>query len=108
LDHSSTPPGGAVTASGHGCDANSTVTLLIDSTPVGTTTADSNGNFSAPITASVALGQHIVVAKCGPTLQTILDVVLTSQGGPPTSTAAILLILLLLAVAVTRWQFLNR
>jgi hypothetical protein len=108
LDHSSSPPGGPVTATGHGCDPASRVNLSIDATPSGTTVADAEGAFSAPILASVGVGQHTVSATCGPTLQAVLDVVLTSHAGPPTSTAAILLILLLVVIAVSRWQLFNR
>jgi hypothetical protein len=108
LDHHSIPPGGTVIASGQGCTPNATVQLLIDSVPVGTTVANSDGSFSTPLSVSVPLGQHTVLALCGPTLASTIDVVLTSHAGPPTSTAALLLILFLLVLCVIPWQFSQR
>jgi len=108
LDHQSSPPGGPVTASGQGCDPNSTVNLSIGPTPVGSTVADSSGTFHTPITVSEPVGQFQVIAICGPTLAATLDVVLTSTGGPPTTTAAVLLILLLIVLVAIKWQLFNR
>ena len=108
LDRRSTPPGGPVSASGQGCDPNSTVDLSIGSSPVGSTVADGSGAFQTPITVSQPVGQFQVVAVCGPTLTATLDVVLTSTGGPPTTTAAVLLILLLIVLVAIKWQLFNR
>lgn len=94
-------------AEGRGCTPNSTVQLSVDGNAIGTTMAQNDGSFSAPLTET-ALGHHTVTAVCGPTLQAILDVVLTSHAGPPTTTAAILLIILLLVLMVTRWELFNR
>ncbi len=108
LDHHSIPPGGPVTASGTGCSANSPVQLSIDSTPVGSTVAGRDGSFSTPLSVSVPVGQFTVVAVCGPTLETTLDVVLTSHASPPSSTAALLLVILLFLIGLARWQLVRR
>ncbi|GGM81065.1 beta strand repeat-containing protein [Dactylosporangium sucinum] len=59
-------PGGTVTLSGSGYKANTTITLVVYSTPVelGTTTTDSGGAFSVtvPLPASLASGTHTLVA----------------------------------------------
>ncbi|MGH9125080.1 MAG: hypothetical protein ACRDZ8_10200 [Acidimicrobiales bacterium] len=105
LDHPSVAPGGSVTASGQGCLPGSVVQLSIGSTTVGTTTADTSGRFSAPLSIGTNLGQFTVVAQCGVTLRANLSVVLNSHANTPTSTAAILLVMLLALLALLRWSF---
>src|SRR4029077_3628130 len=79
LDKSSVTPGGDVTATGKGCDPGATVTLEIEGSQVGETTAKSDGTFSTPIEVpDVDPGRLEVVAHCGPVITTPLDVVLAS------------------------------
>jgi hypothetical protein len=63
-----TRPGQTTSVSGSGCEANTAVTLSLDGagTPIGTTTADDQGNFTATATipASSSAGQHSVLATC--------------------------------------------
>jgi hypothetical protein len=63
-----TRPGQTTSVSGSGCEANTPVTLSLDvaSTPIGTTTADDQGNFTATATIPVdsSAGQHNVLATC--------------------------------------------
>ena len=58
-------PGRPWTAVGYGYAPASTVQILVDSTPLGTTTATSSGRIDATFTfpASAALGPHTVVAS---------------------------------------------
>ena len=79
LDKPSVTPGGDVTATGEGCDPGATVTLEIEGSQVGETTAKSDGTFSTPIEVpDVDPGRLEVVAHCGPVITTPLDVVLAS------------------------------
>jgi hypothetical protein len=68
LGLSLTRPGQATSVSGSGCEANTAVTLSLDGagTPIGTTTADDQGNFTATATipAGSSAGQHNVLATC--------------------------------------------
>ena len=55
--------------SGSGCEANTQVTLSLDdaaATPIGSTTADDQGNFTATATIppGSSAGQHNVLATC--------------------------------------------
>jgi 5'-nucleotidase len=68
LGLSLTRPGQTTSVSGSGCEANTGVTLSLDGagTPIGTTTADDQGNFTATATipAGSSAGQHNVLATC--------------------------------------------
>lgn len=63
-----TRPGQTTSVSGSGCEANTPVTLSLDGggTPIGTTTADDQGNFTATATIppGSSAGQHNVLATC--------------------------------------------
>jgi 5'-nucleotidase len=68
LGMSLTRPGQTTSVSGSGCEANTPVILSLDggTTPIGTTTADDQGNFTATATipAGSSPGQHNVLATC--------------------------------------------
>lgn len=71
--------------SGQGCSAGSDVSVAIGDHPVGSSTADSGGGFSATVeTPVLAPGEYQVSASCGVLLASPLDVVLGTsvrQGG---------------------------
>jgi hypothetical protein len=81
----SVPPGGQLDIKGHGCVPGAAVSVAVGDHPVGATTADDSGGFSAPVDVPpLAPGRYQVAADCGPVLTTPLDVVLAtsvSQGG---------------------------
>ncbi|MBL1078553.1 hypothetical protein JK358_29520 [Nocardia sp. 2] len=97
LDPVATAPGGAVTASGTGCDPHAAVQISIGGTTVGNTTARADGGFDARLaTGDTAIGHHQVTAACGRTLAAPLDIVLVSRVGGATTTATVLLFFLLI------------
>jgi hypothetical protein len=63
-----TRPGQTTSVSGSGCAATAPVTLSLDggTTPIGTATADDQGNFTATATipSDSSAGQHNVLATC--------------------------------------------
>lgn len=63
-----TRPGQTTSVSGSGCEANTPVTLSLDGAgpPIGATTADDQGNFTATATIppGSSAGQHNVLATC--------------------------------------------
>jgi len=92
-----------VTASGHGCPANAPVELTVGSVAVGTTTADTAGAFTTPLSVgSLPVGRYVVVAHCGPVLTTELDVVLATEANPDTSTMLIIIFFVLIGLALFR------
>ena len=44
-------------------EANSTVTVFVDGSPVGTTTADGSGNWTFTITPALAEGTYAITAR---------------------------------------------
>ena len=105
LDHPAITPGGDVTASGQGCDAGAPVTLTAGGHDAGATTADGRGRFTSPLDVrSLTPGRIQVVAVCGPTLTTDLDIVLASQVDTGTSTMIVLVFFVLIGAVVIRRQ----
>jgi adhesin/invasin len=96
-------PGANVSATGHGCDADAPVLLTIDQNPVGHTTANSQGDFTAALaTSSLHVGQYQVTAHCGPTLEAAFDVVLVAQVGQDGTTVVSVIFFILVGLAVFR------
>ena len=105
LDRFAISPGEQVVATATGCDPNAPVTLVVEGREVGRTVADGSGRFTVPLDVQdLAVGRYVVVARCGPSLTTGFDVVLTSKRDPGTSTVAVLLLFFLLAAAAIRRQ----
>jgi hypothetical protein len=105
LDRFAISPGDRVVATATGCDPDATVTVTVEGREVGRTVADASGRFSVALDVQdLAVGRYEVVARCGPTLTTGFDVVLTSKRDPGTSTVAVLLLFFLLAGAAIRRQ----
>ena len=103
LSRNSAEPGGDVTATGEGCDANSPVWLELDGRQVGSTAADGAGHFRAPLDLkNTAIGDYDVLAHCGPTLQTRLAVTQTEKLDQPLSSILLLLFVLLGGAVVVR------
>ena len=66
LDVTQVAPGGPVTVTVTGCDANHTSDIIIDGVIVGTGTTDANGEFSVQVNVpSTALGVVNVSTICG-------------------------------------------
>jgi hypothetical protein len=96
-------PGAVVSASGTGCSANVPVVLTIDSATVGHTTANAQGDFSAPLqTSALHVGQYQVLAHCGPTLEAAFDVVLVAQVGQDGTTVVSVIFFILVGLALFR------
>lgn len=103
LSQPSIEPGGQLTAQGSGCSPGATVDLSIDAQTVGSAMADAQGNFSAPITVpDLALGSHTVVAACGPTLSSPLDLAVSTSSSNATGTLGVFLFFLLLILMLFR------
>jgi hypothetical protein len=108
LDRISSPPGGPATATGIGCVAGSPVTLFLAGRQVGTAVADAKGSFSATLHLNAPVGHYTVMAQCGVTLATAIDIVLSSRSDPPAGATAILLLLFLVILALISAQFTGR
>jgi hypothetical protein len=103
LSRNSAEPGGDVSATGEGCDANSPVSLELGGWQVGSTVADGAGHFRAPLDLkNTAIGDYDVLAHCGPTLQTRLAVTQTQKLDQPLSSILMLLFVLLGGAVVVR------
>ncbi|HEU5003459.1 MAG TPA: hypothetical protein VFW71_11875 [Actinomycetota bacterium] len=76
LDRAEVAPGGSVAVSGTGCTPGSAVSVTLASKVTSTATADATGQFRANLKApsSIKDGRYQVVARCGPTLSTVIDV----------------------------------
>ncbi|KOV79300.1 hypothetical protein ADL03_37505 [Nocardia sp. NRRL S-836] len=95
-----------MTATGTGCPKGASVTLRSLGQDVGRTTADDNGDFTAPVRfASIEPGRHRVRAECGITLVGNVDVTLSSSSGGTSSTLVVLLFFLLIGAVMLRRQF---
>jgi len=95
-------PGERLTASGTGCPPGAEVTLTIGDRPVGSTTADANGAFIAPVRLpALTPGRHKVAASCGVVLSAPLDVYVSSRvETPASSTLAVTCFVILIGVVV--------
>lgn len=88
---------GVAEVNGEGCASGALVNLMVDSHPIGETTADENGAFTTTFsTGTTPVGQHSVQALCGATLNAVLDIVLVSDVGTPAPALVIILLFLLL------------
>jgi hypothetical protein len=111
LDALAISPGAAVSAAGRGCTSDSPVTLTIGSTQVGTTTADQDGSFHAPLhVGNLSVGRYDVQAACGAVLTASFDVVLASRVDPGTSTTMVIIVFFILigVIAFRRRLFPSR
>jgi hypothetical protein len=72
---------------------------------VGTAVSDAAGTFRAPVdTAGIEVGRHRLRARCGPLLETDLDVVLASGVAGSGGALAVAWIVALAALAVIQVQ----
>lgn len=62
--------------SGTGCLPSAPVTVALASKVTATTTSDASGGFKTSLKApsTIKTGRYQVVARCGPTLSTLVDV----------------------------------
>jgi hypothetical protein len=106
LDKDNIQPGDDLTATGTGCPKGAGVTLKSLGQDVGSTTADDNGAFTAPVRfVNIEPGRHKVRAECGITLVGNVDVTLSSSSGGTSSTLVVLLFFLLIGAVMLRRQF---
>jgi hypothetical protein len=103
LDRSAVKPGQALKVSGIGCLPNAPATVGLAGSVTTTASAGSDGTFQASLVlpSSLPVGRYTVVAQCGTTFSTLVDVVHSRR------VSSILLmvlaaILILLGVAVGR------
>lgn len=90
---------------GQGCDAGSAVTVEVDDQTLLSAVATAGGSFSETLELpGLGVGRHRVVARCGPTLVTSIDVVLVTRVEPATTTLALLVFFVLLVLAALRRQ----
>jgi uncharacterized protein (TIGR03382 family) len=88
---------------GNGCPAGANVVLTIGGTSVGSAVADGTGVFSAPISVpDLPLGRVLVVADCGPTFSTPLDLAVATSVDSGTGVLGVFLFFLLLVVMLFR------
>lgn len=75
-----------------------------EATPAAITTADEEGDFRASVTVPprIEVGRHEVVADCGPTIRTPLDVVLVVQTQSPAAPMVVLAVLIFFVLEVRR------
>lgn len=103
LSRPSIEPGGQLTVQGTGCQPSADVRVSIGAATVGTATADDHGGFQAPITVpDLALGRYQVVAGCGATLISPIDVVVATSVGGGTGTLGLFFFFLLLSLMLFR------
>ena len=75
------------------------MTLSLAGAEVGNAVADSLGKFATTIqVGNVDVGRHEVVARCGPTLTTTIDVVVATKVDGGASTSVIIVMFLLVAL----------
>jgi hypothetical protein len=76
LDRSSVAPGGSIHVSGTGCSNGAPVVLTVAGATAGSLTAQANGSFETDVRlpSSMKPGRYQIVAQCGPTFQTFVDI----------------------------------
>lgn len=76
LDHPALKAGQTLRVSGTGCAPSRMATVALSGSVTGTTTAGPDGAFqmSLPVPSSLRTGRYPVVAQCGATLSTLVDV----------------------------------
>jgi hypothetical protein len=95
----SATPGAILAATGDGCNPGSQVLLTVDGHQAGRTAAAPDGTFTAALVVpNVAVGDYPVLASCGPTLATLLDVTLLTFADPGIVVSAILIYFVLAAL----------
>jgi hypothetical protein len=109
LSQPSIEPGGQLTVDGTGCSASSPVRLTLGDSMVGTAVSDGAGAFSTPITVpDIPLGQYQLVAVCGPTLSTLLDLAVASSTDVGTGMLGLFFFFFLLVLMLFRRRRLVR
>jgi hypothetical protein len=109
LDHPVLKAGQTLRVSGTGCTPDAAATVALPGSVTGTTTAGSDGAFqlSFHVPSSLRAGRYPVVAQCGATLSTLVDV----QRPRSLGTAAALglaAVAILLAGAAAGWMIRGR
>ncbi|HUC03914.1 MAG TPA: putative Ig domain-containing protein [Acidimicrobiales bacterium] len=107
LSTSTLVPGESTTVRGEGCAAGSTVQLVLDGHPVGSTTATAAGRFTATVVPQSAdIGPHTLTATCGSTREAVVvTMVALSKLSTPESGAAIFCVFILLGLILLRGQY---
>ena len=97
-------PGESLVLSGSGCAPGIEVPIFIDGRRVGSTTANSQGSFSAAVTPD-QVGQLTITATCGAkTFVSDALVVATSKALSPAGSSAVFGVFVLLGVVLLRGQ----
>lgn len=100
-------PGEPLAAAGRGCLPGSDVALSVDGVPAGSSIADGQGVFEAPVqVGSIDVGRYQVQAACGPMLTAPVDVVLASRVGAGTATLTVIVFFLLIGLLIYRRRLL--
>ncbi|WP_231949742.1 hypothetical protein [Alloactinosynnema sp. L-07] len=104
FDRDAIQPGDSVEATGKGCTPGSSVELVSGGQRVGSTTADSQGQFRTKIQFSkIEPGRHLVAADCGILLTGTVDQLVTSSTGGSSSTLVVLVFFVLAGAALIRF-----
>lgn len=91
----STVTAGVADVTGQGCDSGAPVFIAVNDTPVAQTVADAKGNFATDFsTGTTPAGRNDVQAKCGPTMNALLDIVLVSEVGTLAPSMVVVLLFL--------------
>ncbi len=97
-------PGESLVLRGSGCAPGIEVPIFIDGRRVSSTTANSQGSFSAAVTPD-QVGQLTITAKCGAkTFVSFALVVATSKALSPAGSSAVFGVFVLLGVVLLRGQ----
>jgi len=103
LNQPSSEPGGRLSSTGSGCSALANVVLTINGATVGAANADQAGAFQTEVLIpDVAVGRYDLVADCGLTSTTPIDVVVATRVDGGISTLALLIFFVLLALMLFR------
>lgn len=104
LSHNALVPGESLVVRGSGCAPGIEVPIFIDGRRVGSTTANSQGSFSAAVTPD-QVGQLTITATCGDkTFTSVAMVVATSNASSPAGASAVFGVFVLLGVVLLRGQ----
>ena len=107
LSQSAVDPGGSTTLHGQGCVPDSAVVFTLAGKPIGSTTANNQGTFSAIIAPpGTKIGQVTVTASCGTkTFDVALTLVSTAALHTPEGTTAVFGVFVLLGLVLLWGQF---
>ncbi len=101
VNQHSIEPGSELAIAGAGCDPGAPVSFALGDHPLGSTVADSAGNFTkSGSVGNVNVGRYVLTAKCGPTLVATVDVVLTSKLVQGASMSIIIVLLIVVVVGL--------